>query len=373
MQQVLRFQPLYQERVWGGRALETALGRALPPLPPLPPSAAPGQAPAPIGESWEIVDRPEAQSVVRGGALDGLTLRQAIERHGADIMGPAWPKERAFPILVKWLDCRERLSLQVHPPAAVAPALGGEPKTENWYIADCAPGAHLIVGLKRGVTRGQFERALADLTLENCVHRFPVSRGDSILVRSGQLHAIDGGNLILEIQQNSDTTYRVYDWGRVGLDGKPRAMHIGQSLRSIKWDDFEPAPLRAAAGAGAGAAGDGGGSAAGGGDAGVVGGAIIADAREFRIRRVPLAEGGIFRVAAGEQARILSVVEGAVRETSAAAGAADANAAASANAADAAPADAVFKRGDNAVLPRAGAFVFEATEAAVLLITENFS
>lgn len=327
MQQVLRFHPLYQERVWGGRVLETALGRALPP------AAAPGQAPAPIGESWEIVDRPEAQSVVRGGALDGLTLRQAIERHGADIMGPAWPKERAFPILVKWLDCRERLSLQVHPPAAVAPELKGEPKTENWYIADCAPGSHLIVGLKRGVTRAQFERALADLTLEDCVHRFPVGRGDSILVRSGQLHAIDGGNLILEIQQNSDTTYRVYDWGRVGLDGKPRAMHIEQSLRSIKWDDFEPAPLRAAGTA-----------------------AVIADAREFRIRRVPLAKGEAFRAAAGGQARILSVAEGAVRETGASA-----------------PADAIFKRGDNAVLPCAGAFVFEATEATVLLITENFS
>ncbi|MDR0353701.1 MAG: class I mannose-6-phosphate isomerase [Opitutaceae bacterium] len=337
MQQVLRFHPLYQARVWGGRALETALGRALPA------PAAPGQAPAPIGESWEIVDRPEAQSVVRGGALDGLTLRQAIERHGADIMGPAWPVGRAFPILVKWLDCRERLSLQVHPPASVAPALQGEPKTENWYIAECAPGAHLIVGLRRGVTRDQFERALADLTLETCVHRFPVSRGDSILVRSGQLHAIDGGNLILEIQQNSDTTYRVYDWGRVGLDGKPRAMHIEQSLRSIQWDDFEPAPLRGG----------------GGGDGGTGAGAetVIADAREFRIRRVPLAAGEAFRVAAGEQARILSVAEGAVRETTAAAAATA----------------ATLRRGDNAVLPFAGAFAFEATEATVLLITENFS
>lgn len=327
MQQVLRFQPLYQERVWGGRVLETALGRALPA------AAAPGRAPAPIGESWEIVDRPEAQSVILGGALGGLTLRQAIERHGADIMGPAWPRGRAFPILVKWLDCRERLSLQVHPPASVAPALKGEPKTENWYIAGCEPGAHLIVGLKRGVTRGRFERALADLTLEECVHRFPVGRGDSILVRSGQLHAIDGGNLILEIQQNSDTTYRVYDWGRAGLDGRPRALHIEQSLRSIAWDDFEPAPLRAAAAV-----------------------AVIADAREFRIRREPLAAGATLRVAAGEQPRILSVAEGAVREIRAGG-----------------DATAALKRGDNVVLPYAGAFAFEAIEATVLLITENFS
>jgi len=315
MQQILRFIPLYQDRVWGGRILETKLGRVLP-------------VDRPIGESWEIVDRPEAQSVIKGGPLDGLTLRAAIERHGAEIMGPAWPAERPFPILVKWLDCRERLSLQVHPPASVAPELKGEPKTENWYIADCAPGASLLVGLKRGVTREQFERAIHEQTLENCVHRFPVKAGDSILVHSGQIHAIDAGNLILEIQQNSDTTYRVYDWGRVGLDGKPRQMHVNESLKSIRWDDFEPAPVRGENRA-----------------------ATIADAREFRIRRVPLAAGEKIAFSAGEMPRILSVVSGRVRET-------------------ATGADVV--RGENVVLPFSGAFTFEASEAALLLITENF-
>ena len=255
MQQLLRLKPLYQDRVWGGRALETSLKRTLP-------------ANRPIGESWEIVDRPEAQSVIAGGRFDGRTLRDVIAAHSADIMGPQWKADRPFPILVKWLDCRERLSLQVHPPAEVAPRLKGEPKTENWYIAEAAPGSHLIVGLKRGATKDQFEKAIHDLTLENCVHRFSVSAGDSILVRSGQIHAIDGGNLILEIQQNSDTTYRVYDWGRVGLDGKPRQMHVSESLQSIKWDDFEPAPVR-----------------------GEPKPAVIAQAQEFTIRRVPLAAG----------------------------------------------------------------------------------
>ncbi len=316
MQQILRFKSLYQDRVWGGRILETKLGRTLPPS-------------RPIGESWEIVDRPEAQSVISGGALDGLTLRAAIERHGAEIMGPSWTRARPFPILVKWLDCRERLSLQVHPPASVAPELKGEPKTENWYIAECAPEASLIVGLKRGVTREQFEQAIHANTLENCVHRFPVKAGDSILVHSGQIHAIDAGNLILEIQQNSDTTYRVYDWGRVGLDGKPRQMHVNESLKSIRWDDFEPAPVRGENKA-----------------------ATIADAREFRIRRVPLAKGETMRVSAGEQARILSVVSGCVRETGGA---------------------GEIVRGENVVLPFSGAFAFEAQEAALLLITENFS
>jgi mannose-6-phosphate isomerase len=315
MQEILRFKPLYQDRVWGGRVLETKLGRALP-------------ASRPIGESWEIVDRPEAQSVINGGTLDGLSLRTAIESHGAAIMGPSWPVSRPFPILVKWLDCRERLSLQVHPPAAVAPELKGEPKTENWYIADCAPDSSLIVGLKRDVTREQFERAIHDNTLENCVHRFPVKAGDSILVHSGQIHAIDAGNLILEIQQNSDTTYRVYDWGRLGLDGKPRQMHVNESLKSIRWDDFEPEPVR-----------------------GENAPAVIADAREFRIRRVPLVAGEALPISAGEQARILSVVSGRVRI-----GAGGES----------------LVRGDNVVLPYSGSFVFEAVEPALLLITENF-
>jgi mannose-6-phosphate isomerase len=316
MQQILRFKSLYQDRVWGGRVLESKLGRALP-------------ASRPIGESWEIVDRPEAQSVIVGGDLDGLTLRAAIARHGAAIMGPTWDASRAFPILVKWLDCRERLSLQVHPPAEVAPALKGEPKTENWYIADCAPNSSLIVGLKRGVTREQFERSIHDNTLENCVHRFAVKAGDSILVHSGQIHAIDAGNLILEIQQNSDTTYRVYDWGRLGLDGKPRQMHVNESLKSIRWDDFEPAPVRGENKA-----------------------AVIADAREFRIRRVPLASGEALPISGGEQPRILSVVSGRLRIG---AGGEE------------------LAGGDNVVLPYAAGFAFEAVEPALLLITENFS
>lgn len=265
--------------------------------------------------------------MVSGGAFDGKTLREVIASDSLAIMGPTWSPERSFPILVKWLDCKERLSLQVHPPASVARELKGEPKTENWYIAACAPGSHLIVGLKRGVTRARFEKALFDLTLEECVHRFPVAAGDSILVQSGQIHAIDGGNLILEIQQNSDTTYRVYDWGRVGLDGKPRDMHVEQSLKSIKWDDFEPAPVRGASVP-----------------------AIIAEAREFRVRRVPLAKGAELVFAAGEQPRILSVVEGSLVS-------ADGQA---------------LARGVNIIIPYAVKNSFIAENDVVALVTENF-
>src|SRR4051812_20496747 len=324
MRELLRFQPLYQERVWGGRALESALGRALP-------------RGDPIGESWEVVDRPEAQSVVEGGTLNGQSLRSVLTKHSADIMGPNWSPQRPFPILIKWLDCRERLSLQVHPPASVAPELKGEPKTENWYIAQTMPGAELIVGLKRGATREQFERAIADNTLEQCVHHFRVAAGDSILVHSGQVHAIDAGNLILEIQQNSDTTYRVYDWGRVGLDGLPRQLHIQQSLRSIDWTDFEPAPVRAAPTSG-----------------------VIADCAEFRIRRVVLGAGERLHLRANEQPRLISVVSGAVRAMS------------ETSSGTRTPIGQKLDRGDNVLVPMVGAFTFSAEVTTILLVTEDF-
>jgi mannose-6-phosphate isomerase len=326
MRDIFRFEPIYQDRVWGGRVLESAFGRTIP-------------AGRPIGESWEIVDRPEAQSVVREGKYKGTTLRGLIEQHTANVMGPNWEPARPFPILVKWLDCRERLSLQVHPPASVAGALGGEPKTENWYIAQSTADAHLLVGLRKGVTRTQFERAIVDQTLEKCIHHFKVAAGDSILVHSGQVHAIDAGNLILEIQQNSDTTYRVYDWGRVGLDGKPRQLHIDQSLRSIDWNDFEPAPVRGAPTSG-----------------------TIADCPEFQIRRVVLGSGERFSVAAGEQPRLLSLVSGSLRvDTSP-----------SDKATSRAPFGQGLSPGDNVLLPYAGAFTFSATATSIMLVTENF-
>lgn len=325
MRELLRFQPIYQQRVWGGRALESTLDRKLP-------------AEVPIGESWDIVDRKEAQSIVEGGPLSGQSLRTVLAKNTADVMGPQWPADKPFPLLVKWLDCRERLSLQVHPPAAIAGELGGEPKTENWYIAHTGPGAELIVGLKRGVTREQFERAIVENKLDHCVHHFRVAAGDSILVHSGQVHAIDAGNLILEIQQNSDTTYRVYDWGRVGLDGQPRKLHIAESLRSIDWQSFEPTPVRAAPTAG-----------------------VIADCPEFQIRRVVLGAGERLHLRANEQPRIVSVVSGAVRV-------ANENGAGTRS-----PAGLKLQRGDNVLVPYAGAFTFAAEAMTILLVTENFA
>lgn len=317
MHEVLRFEPIYQGRIWGGRRLETAFGRTLP-----------GRDA--IGESWEIVDRPEAQSVIRSGRLAGRTLRQAIAADPEGIMGPKWPGDRVFPILVKWLDCRERLSLQVHPPAAVAAGLRGEPKTENWYVADTEADSALLVGLRPGVDRACFEQALANGTIETCVRRLSVSPGDSILVESGTVHAIDAGCLILEIQQNSDTTYRVFDWNRVDAKGNPRELHVKESLASILWSEEEPNLVR-----------------------GKETTAVIADAREFRIRRILLAEGETLAFAAGEQPRLLGCVSGTIQIEG-----------------DATPSLDV---GENVLLPYGGQFTFLATTPAVLLITENFA
>ncbi|HZI33036.1 MAG TPA: type I phosphomannose isomerase catalytic subunit, partial [Candidatus Binatia bacterium] len=195
----------------------------------------------PIGEAWEISDRPGDAGVIANGPLAGKDLRWLMQNHGTEMLGEAKPAaEGRFPLLCKILDAREKLSLQVHPPASKAAELKGEPKTEMWFIADAAPDASLYVGLKRGVTREEFEEKIADGSVADCFHRIPVRAGDTMFLPSGRVHAIGDGLVIFEIQQNSDTTYRVFDWNRVGLDGQPRELHIAESLASIDFNDFEP-------------------------------------------------------------------------------------------------------------------------------------
>jgi len=226
----ITFEPLPMERVWGGRRFETLLGKALP-------------HGATIGELWEMVDRPEAQSVVHQGPLKGETLHGLWTRHREEIFGKAHlsnPSGR-FPLLIKLLDARERLSVQVHPPATRAEELGGEPKTECWYFLHASEGASIYAGLRPGVTRERFETALTTGDVEETLHRVPAHTGESIFIPSGRLHAIGEGLVIVEVQQNSDTTYRVFDWNRNGLDGKPRELHVSESLTSINFSDFEPA------------------------------------------------------------------------------------------------------------------------------------
>jgi len=221
------FEPLFMERVWGGRRLENLYGKRLP-------------LGVRVGESWEIVDRDDFQSVVHDGVYRGVTLNELWTQHRAEIFGEGLPDTPHFPLLFKLLDCQDRLSVQVHPPASVAAQFGGEPKTEMWFVMHTALDSDLFTGLKHGVTRQQFDDALQSGHVADLIHRLPTHSGDAFFIPSGRIHAIGAGNVIFEVQQNSDTTYRVFDWNRLGLDGKPRDLHIAESLASINFDDPEP-------------------------------------------------------------------------------------------------------------------------------------
>ncbi|HUD84437.1 MAG TPA: type I phosphomannose isomerase catalytic subunit, partial [Candidatus Saccharimonadales bacterium] len=223
----LTFEPIFKERIWGGRNLETLYGK------PLPPGLL-------IGESWEICDRPGDQSVVANGPLRGRTLHWLMEQCPEALLGARHPMPARFPLLIKIIDAQQTLSLQVHPPAGLAAQLGGEPKTEMWYVARAGPTAELFVGLRNGVTRASFEQKRIAQSVAECFHRIQVKPGDAMFLPSGRVHALGAETVIFEIQQNSDTTYRVFDWNRVDRDGNARELHVPQSLASIDFNDFEP-------------------------------------------------------------------------------------------------------------------------------------
>jgi mannose-6-phosphate isomerase len=228
----LIFKPIFKERIWGGRNLERLYKKKLP-------------SNIPIGESWEISDREGDESIIANGALAGKSIRWLMENFRKELLGAANVSASGrFPLLIKILDAQEKLSLQVHPPAAKAAQLGGEPKTEMWYVADAISEADLFVGLKRGATRDEFEKRIQNGTVAQCFHRIIVKKGDAMFLPSGRVHALGAGNVIFEIQQNSDTTYRVFDWNRVDSQGKPRDLHIEQSLASIDFNDVEPDLIR---------------------------------------------------------------------------------------------------------------------------------
>ncbi len=214
------------ERIWGGRRLEKEFGKKLPPN-------------ARIGESWEIVDRHEAQSVVANGPLRGKTLHELWTQDRQSIFGDV-PDSDRFPLLIKLLDAQEKLSLQVHPSEEIAATLGGAPKTEFWYVAAAERDAEIFVGLRASLTREQFKRALDEKTIEDCVHKIRVKAGDAMFLPAGRFHAVSGGNLLVEIQQSSDTTYRVFDWNRVDEKGRSRQLHVDQALQCIDLNDVEP-------------------------------------------------------------------------------------------------------------------------------------
>lgn len=221
---LLSFEEAYFERIWGGDKLRTLYGKDIP-------------QDKPIGEAWLIVDHHVHESAVAEGPHQGKTLRQLIEDDAQALLGTRaqLTMHGRFPLLLKILDARDVLSVQVHPDDACAKALG-EPdvgKTEMWHVLQADPGSELICGLEPTVTADQFRKAVHDGSVETLMTRFKVSHGFSIFVGAGAVHAIGAGVVLAEIQQNSDLTYRIYDWGRVEAHGKPRSLHLDKAIRAI--------------------------------------------------------------------------------------------------------------------------------------------
>ncbi len=223
----IRLIPEVHSRVWGGDLLARRFARC-------------PHSGDPIGESWEV----HGDLLVARGPDQGLTLDALARREGEALLGRRCPPGPTFPLLVKWLDCRDWLSVQVHPDDAVARSLTGDPtargKTECWYVAEAEEGAEVIHGLAAGVSVDDLARARGREVL-SCLQRQVVHADQILYTPAGTVHALGPGLLLLEIQQSSDLTYRLYDWGRIGLDGSPRALHLPEAVRSLR--DSRPEPL----------------------------------------------------------------------------------------------------------------------------------
>lgn len=209
--------PCLKEYLWGGTRLLTDFG-----VPAKGPTAA---------EAWVLSCHKDGPSVVGNGPLAGRTLTEALAEWGPGALGRRAAGFPYFPLLIKLIDAKDRLSVQVHPDDAYAARVEGEyGKTEMWYVVDCEPGARLIYGVNCGLTKGEFRRHIEEDSLPEICNQVPVHPGDVFFIPAGTLHAIGAGILIAEVQQNSNTTYRVSDYGRLGPDGKPRALHVDKAV-----------------------------------------------------------------------------------------------------------------------------------------------
>ncbi len=226
----LVFEPILKPRLWGGRNLETLLGKRLP-------------AGMTIGESWEIADLDEDRSVVARGPSKGRTLSELVAEWGEDLTGRAELREGRFPLLIKFLDAAEALSVQVHPDEAAANRMGGgvRPKTEAWYVIHAQPGACLYRGLREGVDEPALRAAIADGRVEETLLRIPAKTGNAYFLPAGTIHALGAGVVVAEVQTPSDETYRFHDWGRVDLStGRARPLHVEEALRCASYAPVPP-------------------------------------------------------------------------------------------------------------------------------------
>jgi len=222
----IRFTPRFQEKIWGGRNLATRLNKPIPD--------------GPIGESWEISGQGNDITAVHGGPFDGTQLDTLFAGHKADLAGPS-VRTDSFPLLYKFIDAQDKLSIQVHPNDEEAvryqwDILG---KTECWYIVDAKPDAEIIVGFKPGVTSAKVRTHIAENRLEKLLNRIPIKGGDMLLIPAGTVHAILDGTLLFEVQETSDITLRLYDWGRLDRSGNPRDLHVEESLKVLDFSSHD--------------------------------------------------------------------------------------------------------------------------------------
>ena len=226
----LMFEPIFKPKIWGGRHLETVFNKALPPG-------------VNIGESWEAADLENDQSVVTVGRAKGKTLGELVSLWGEELIGRAELFEGRFPLLIKFLDASQNLSVQVHPDAKMAAKLGGNVRVKNeaWYVLSAGPQGAIYRGLNPGVTRESFAQAIRDGTCDQLLKRIPVKEGDCYYLPSGTVHALGADVMVAEIQNPSDVTYRVFDWNRVDEStGKPRELHVDLALECINFDTPPP-------------------------------------------------------------------------------------------------------------------------------------
>lgn len=230
----LRFRPLIKQTIWGGDKLGRLLGKSI------------GDQNN-YAESWELVDHGSDQSVVENGPLAGKTLQELIQSDPNWLIGPSLSGNLAakdgFPLLLKYLDCNRVLSVQVHPDDRYGATMKvpDRGKTEAWYVVDADPESLVYAGLKRGVDRHALATAMAAGETDSVLHSFHPRRGDCVFIPAGTVHALGAGLVIAEIQQSSDTTFRLFDWNRVGADGCPRPLHLEPSLEV---SDYESGPVR---------------------------------------------------------------------------------------------------------------------------------
>jgi mannose-6-phosphate isomerase len=218
----LRFKPVYKNYIWGGNRIPELYQR--------------GEPAGVYAESWEISTHPDGMTVIVNGSLAGKTLRDILPEYKTTLLGTN-VKGGDFPLLIKLIDARDVLSVQVHPNDGNAAAVSGEPKTEMWYFLEGDGSAQVYCGLKSGIGKTEFLKAMEEKAFADILQKVPARKGEAVFVPGGCVHAIDKGCLILEIQQNSNTTYRIYDWDRVGADGKPREVHIDKALKVIDWEN----------------------------------------------------------------------------------------------------------------------------------------